>query len=209
MHSEGSLKAWLAFQHVLHEPFGMNRDQLSTKLVSIGQIQVNYSTGSTASSPWQSLEAAQDRQMQRLEWTARLSSFNWFLSLAFFGKTIVGDEAFVSLHLTQTWVNSSRKGESMLNTVALQLHSQWPAGFTDPGYSKFMSAFYRMFTKSMQNEIEANSMEKSKPKHTQRQNIFSLSKQFWGDYLEDKEWERYGKHAWIFQYRSFYTTIYK
>lgn len=40
-HSKGSLKARLSFQHVLHEPFGTNHEQLSTELVSIGQAQVN------------------------------------------------------------------------------------------------------------------------------------------------------------------------
>ena len=72
------------------------------------------------------------------------------------------DEAFVFFHFPQTRVNSGWKGESTLKSVAWQPGSQWPVGLTetpDPGYSKFKSASYRMFTKSMQNEMEANSME--------------------------------------------------
>ena len=66
---------------------------------------------------WQGLEAAQSGQT-RSKCTARLSSFNWSLSLPCFWKTIVWDEALVSSLFTQTQVNYSQKGYVPASLVA-------------------------------------------------------------------------------------------
>lgn len=51
---------------------------------------------------------------------------------------------------------------------------------------KTISDFYRMFTKSTQNENKGEFHGKSTPKDPERQNILSLSNEFWGNYLQDK-----------------------
>ena len=107
-----------------------NYEQLSSELVSTGQIQVNVPQALLL--PLLERAWRPPRTGRRLKCIARLSSFNWSLSLACFWKTIVWDEALVSFNFTQTWVNSSQKGE------------RTQAGFTETanaGYSKFKSAF--------------------------------------------------------------------
>ena len=129
-----SQKAWLSFQHVLHEPSGTNHERLSSEWVSIGQIQLSI--------PrlccfwfWQGLEAAQSGQT-RSKCTARLSSFNWSLSLPCFWKTIVWDEALVSSLFTQTQVNYSQKGYMPASLVAkLRPTLQDPMDCSPPGSS--------------------------------------------------------------------------
>lgn len=107
MHSKGSPKAQLSFQPV-HEPFWYKL-WTAEHWASFHRTNLSkYSTGSTVSLT--GLEATQDRQIRRLKFTARLSSFNWSLAWAFFWKTIVWDAAFISLHFTQTGVTSSQKG---------------------------------------------------------------------------------------------------
>lgn len=158
--------------------FGTNHEQLRPELVSIRQIQVNI-----PQALW--LRLPDRAWRRRLKYTAAFHLLIGF-SLAFFRKTIVWDEASVSSHFAQTGVNSSRKGEEALKYVVWWPPSRGPAGFTEtanPGYSKIISAFYRMFTKSTQSENKGKFHGKSTPKDTQRQNIFSLSNKFWGNYL--------------------------